>query len=95
MLHFFVHRYGIVFRASPRQADVIIVAGTLTNKVNKLSELWKSTKSVEIWSLSLMTFLFPDGPGLQKSLRSDARATLGGQCHFDWIIYDDREATYG
>merc|ERR1711992_31306 len=26
-------RYGVVFRASPRQADVIIVAGTLTNKM--------------------------------------------------------------
>ena len=26
-------RYGVVFRASPRQADVIIVSGTLTNKM--------------------------------------------------------------
>jgi NADH dehydrogenase (ubiquinone) Fe-S protein 7 len=26
-------RYGVVFRASPRQVDVIIVAGTLTNKM--------------------------------------------------------------
>ncbi|RWS27760.1 NADH dehydrogenase [ubiquinone] iron-sulfur protein 7-like protein [Leptotrombidium deliense] len=26
-------RYGMVFRASPRQADVMIVAGTLTNKM--------------------------------------------------------------
>jgi NADH-quinone oxidoreductase subunit B len=26
-------RYGLVFRPSPRQADVIIVAGTLTNKM--------------------------------------------------------------
>ncbi|XP_017885987.1 uncharacterized protein LOC108628515 [Ceratina calcarata] len=26
-------RYGVVFRASPRQADIIIVAGTLTNKM--------------------------------------------------------------
>lgn len=26
-------RFGIVFRASPRQSDVIIVAGTLTNKM--------------------------------------------------------------
>lgn len=26
-------RYGVVFRAAPRQADVIIVAGTLTNKM--------------------------------------------------------------
>ncbi|XP_059165484.1 NADH-quinone oxidoreductase subunit B 2-like [Physella acuta] len=38
MMHFAAPRYdmdsyGIVFRASPRQADVIIVAGTLTNKM--------------------------------------------------------------
>lgn len=26
-------RYGVVFRATPRQADVILVAGTLTNKM--------------------------------------------------------------
>ncbi|WP_375604032.1 NADH-quinone oxidoreductase subunit B [Wolbachia endosymbiont of Anurida maritima] len=26
-------RYGIMFRASPRQSDVMIVAGTLTNKM--------------------------------------------------------------
>lgn len=26
-------RYGVVFRASPRQADVIIVAGTLTSEI--------------------------------------------------------------
>ena len=31
--HVPLSRYGIVFRASPRQADVIIVAGTLTNKM--------------------------------------------------------------
>lgn len=28
-----MHRFGVVFRASPRQADVIIIAGTLTNKM--------------------------------------------------------------
>ena len=38
MMHMAASRYdqdrlGIVFRASPRQADVIIVAGTLTNKM--------------------------------------------------------------
>ena len=26
-------RFGIIFRASPRQSDLIIVAGTLTNKM--------------------------------------------------------------
>lgn len=38
MMHAAVSRYdmdrfGIMFRASPRQADMIIVAGTLTNKM--------------------------------------------------------------
>jgi NADH dehydrogenase (ubiquinone) Fe-S protein 7 len=28
-------RLGIIFRASPRQADVMIVAGTVTNKIGK------------------------------------------------------------
>jgi len=38
MMHAFAARYdmdrfGVVFRASPRQSDVMIVAGTLTNKM--------------------------------------------------------------
>lgn len=38
MMHFAAPRYdmdrfGVTFRASPRQADCIIVAGTLTNKM--------------------------------------------------------------
>ncbi len=48
-------RFGVVFRASPRQADCIIVAGTVTNKmapalrkviavifIFKLKEKWKN-----------------------------------------------------
>jgi NADH-quinone oxidoreductase B subunit len=39
MMHATVSRYdfdrfGVIFRATPRQADVIIVAGTLTNKMS-------------------------------------------------------------
>ena len=38
MMHFAAPRYdmdrfGVTFRASPRQADCILVAGTLTNKM--------------------------------------------------------------
>lgn len=38
MMHATVSRYdfdrfGVIFRASPRQSDLIIVAGTLTNKM--------------------------------------------------------------
>lgn len=44
MMHMSAPRYdldrlGIVFRASPRQADAMIVAGTLTNKVRKIMPL--------------------------------------------------------
>jgi len=31
--HFDLDRFGIIFRASPRQADVIIIAGTVTKKM--------------------------------------------------------------
>ena len=48
-------RYGVVFRASPRQADVIIVAGTLTNKVRKIH--WKI---LSFWRFFLI-FIFTDG----------------------------------
>jgi NADH:ubiquinone oxidoreductase subunit B-like Fe-S oxidoreductase len=38
MMHVAVSRYdmdklGMIFRASPRQADVMLVAGTVTNKM--------------------------------------------------------------
>ena len=33
-------RFGVVFRASPRQSDVMIVAGTLTNKMALRSARW-------------------------------------------------------
>jgi len=32
-------RFGVVFRASPRQCDLMIVAGTLTNKMAPGTEI--------------------------------------------------------
>ena len=55
MMHTAISRYdmdrlGIIFIASPRQADVIIVAGTVTNKmspvVRRLYEQMPSSKWV-------------------------------------------------
>ena len=37
-------RFGIVFRASPRQSDVMIVAGTLTNKMAPALRKGKSSE---------------------------------------------------
>lgn len=33
MARYDLDRYGIIFRASPRQSDLMVVAGTLTNKM--------------------------------------------------------------
>jgi NADH dehydrogenase (ubiquinone) Fe-S protein 7 len=48
MMHLSMPRYdqdrlGIIFRASPRQADVMIVAGTVTNKIGK--QKWRDAES--------------------------------------------------
>ena len=49
MMHFAAPRYdmdrfGVVFRASPRQSDCIIIAGTLTNKMSPaLRKVWSQS----------------------------------------------------
>lgn len=58
MMHATVSRYdfdrfGIIFRASPRQADLIIVAGTLTNKMAPaLRRLYDQTQDPK-WVVSM------------------------------------------
>ncbi|RZF44193.1 hypothetical protein LSTR_LSTR003833 [Laodelphax striatellus] len=46
-------RYGVVFRASPRQADVIIVAGTLTNKMAPALRLVYDQMPEPRWVISM------------------------------------------
>jgi len=58
MMHTAVSRYdmdrlGLIFRASPRQADIIIVAGTVTNKMSPvLRRLYEQMPSSK-WVLSM------------------------------------------
>ncbi len=58
MMHATVSRYdfdrfGIIFRATPRQADLIIVAGTLTNKMAPaLRRLYEQTADPK-WVISM------------------------------------------
>ena len=39
-------RFGVVFRASPRQCDLMIVAGTLTNKMAPGSRVDQSRRNL-------------------------------------------------
>lgn len=71
MMHMAAARYdqdrlGVVFRASPRQSDVMIVAGTLTNKM--APALRKGEQRIGLRSL---------GWKADDSVRSDARTTMG------------------
>ena len=46
-------RFGIIFRASPRQSDVMIVAGTLTNKMAPaLRKVWDQMPEPK-WAVSM------------------------------------------
>ncbi|NXE69984.1 NDUS7 protein, partial [Calcarius ornatus] len=56
-------RFGVVFRASPRQADVMIVAGTLTNKMAPaLRKVWGAQGA---WARSGEEGITPNIPLLQ------------------------------
>jgi NADH:ubiquinone oxidoreductase subunit B-like Fe-S oxidoreductase len=63
-------RFGVVFRASPRQADVIIVAGTLTNKMAPALR--------KVYDQVILAIQFINGNYLIKlNCDSDARTSLG------------------
>ena len=51
-------RFGMLFRPSPRQSDVMIVAGTLTNKMapalRKVYDRWQSLVGCCPWGHALM-----------------------------------------
>jgi len=58
MMHFAAPRYdmdrfGVVFRASPRQADLMIVAGTLTNKMAPALRLVFDQMPHPKWAISM------------------------------------------
>jgi len=51
-------RFGIIFRASPRQSDMMIVAGTLTNKMapalRKVYDQMPEPRGFSLWVVVLM-----------------------------------------
>ena len=55
-----MERFGMVFRASPRQSDVMIVAGTLTNKMAPALRKVYDQSELLLWFVrSLVTCIVP------------------------------------
>ena len=51
-------RFGIIFRASPRQSDIMIVAGTLTNKMAPaLRKVYDQMASLHLYGRSLILLI--------------------------------------
>ena len=83
-------RYGVVFRASPRQADVIIVAGTLTNKMapalrkvyDQMPEpRWvKWFKKQNIWSENILCIF------VYQVISMGSCANGGGYYHYSYSV---------
>lgn len=71
-------RLGVVFRASPRQSDVMIVAGTLTNKMAPALRKGGSRKGGI------------DKTDARRSVRPNARAPMGHfhgfMCQWRWLL---------
>ena len=74
-------RLGVVFRASPRQSDIMIVAGPLTNKMapalrkvyDQMPEPRKSLWSRLSSDVGIRFFLFRESEGSVVAPREDER----------------------
>jgi NADH dehydrogenase (ubiquinone) Fe-S protein 7 len=54
-----MERFGMVFRASPRQSDVMIVAGTLTNKMAPaLRKVYDQSEKLLCFNITIFSELF-------------------------------------
>jgi NADH-quinone oxidoreductase subunit B len=64
--HYDLDRFGIIFRASPRQSDVMIVAGTVTKKMAPLLRRLYDQMPEPKWVVSMGVCATAGGPYVQS-----------------------------
>lgn len=90
MMHMAAARYdqdrlGVVFRASPRQSDIMIVAGTLTNKMAPaLRKVYDQMPEPRTWSIFSILYASYEQSGWVISMGSCANG--GGYYHYSYSV---------
>lgn len=87
-------RYGVVFRASPRQADLIIVAGTLTNKMapalrrvyDQVGYIFFCGQNVKIENSIIYLWMFTQMPDPKWVISMGSCANGGGYYHYSYSV---------
>ena len=78
-------RFGVVFRASPRQADLMIVAGTLTNKMAPGNSTFVEDNL--FWNLILaIRRLYEQMPHPKWVISMGSCANGGGYYHYSYAV---------
>ena len=70
-------RFGIMFRPSPRQSDVMIVAGTLVNKANAAVDEATVTVTDMTWAYATQTCTYTYQPDTATARSIAYNATTG------------------
>jgi len=82
-------RFGVVFRASPRQCDLMIVAGTLTNKMapgnQRLLCFFLEITYFETFNLAIRR-LYEQMPHPKWVISMGSCANGGGYYHYSYAV---------
>ena len=83
-------RFGVVFRASPRQADLMIVAGTLTNKMapGKCRRLIACWPHCCLFALAIRR-LYEQMPHPKWVISMGSCANGGGYYHYSYAVVSE------
>jgi NADH:ubiquinone oxidoreductase subunit B-like Fe-S oxidoreductase len=78
-------RFGVVFRASPRQTDLMIVAGTLTNKMAPGNSRFFENRLFENFLLAIRR-LYEQMPHPKWVISMGSCANGGGYYHYSYAV---------
>lgn len=88
-------RLGVVFRASPRQSDIMIVAGTLTNKMAPALRKVYDQMPEPRESLSYCAIHEDSQSHLGWVISMGSCANGGGYYHYSYSVVRGCDRTYG